>query len=330
MNNKLWIFFLQLILICKLLLSNSCPNLALVTICGKNKACSGGNGGTTFQNKACGARRYPGVGTELRVEMWLFDFVIFWQLISSMFISRSGNMNQYANSNYLCLCVSCVNVIVEDGVRTAKVRCRSSHRKSASLKSPRNCQKKKAANDLLQWPTSPKWHIFAHLLDCSTVPPCADWGSAVIGLSPREAETWNSLAHALTEFRIGKRILVDDLRSYRRRRSKQDATLASSGVKIPVNVKMSASMGSSIIQSRSWHEYSGSNEPEQSACWLLMGWCLIVISVFVIPGGVSMVSVDSQISVYSNWHIRILVSRVRPIITGSDFWHMGIQTPAWP
>ena len=220
MNNKLWIFFLQLILICKLLLSNSCPNLALVTICGKNKACSGGNGGTTFQNKACGARRYPGVGTELRVEMWLFDFVIFWQLIGSMFISRSGNMNQYANSNYLCLCVSCVNVIVEDGVRTAKVRCRSSHRKSASLKSPRNCLKKKAANDLLQWPTSPKWHIFAHLLDCSTVPPCADWGSAVIGLSPREAETWNSLAHALTEFRIGKRILVDDLRSYRRRRSK--------------------------------------------------------------------------------------------------------------
>ena len=43
----------------------------------------------------------------------------------------------------------------------------------------------------------------------------------------------------------------------------QDATLASSGVKIPVNVKMSASMGSSIIQYRSWHEDSGSNEPEQ-------------------------------------------------------------------
>ena len=37
---------------------------------------------------------------------------------------------------------------------------------------------------------------------------------------PPEAETWNSLAHALTEFRIGKRILVDDLRSFRRRRSK--------------------------------------------------------------------------------------------------------------
>ena len=53
------------------------------------------------------------------------------------------------------------------------------------------------------------------------VPPCADWGSAAIGLSPREAETWNSLAHALTEFRIGKRILVDDLRSFRRRRSNE-------------------------------------------------------------------------------------------------------------
>ena len=48
-------------------------------------------------------------------------------------------------------------------------------------------------------------------------------------------------------------------------KGKQDATLASSGVKIPVNVKMSASMGSSIIQSRSWHEDSGSNEPEQWA-----------------------------------------------------------------
>ena len=47
----------------------------------------------------------------------------------------------------------------------------------------------------------------------------------------------------------------------------QDATLASSGVKIPVNVKMSAYMGSSIIQSRSWHEYSGSNEPEQWRPW---------------------------------------------------------------
>ena len=46
-------------------------------------------------------------------------------------------------------------------------------------------------------------------------------------------------------------------------KGKQGATLAPSGVKIPVIVKMSASMGSSIIQSRSWHEDSGSNEPEQ-------------------------------------------------------------------
>ena len=50
-------------------------------------------------------------------------------------------------------------------------------------------------------------------------------------------------------------------------KGKQDATLASSGVKIPVNVKMSASMDSSIFQSRSWHEDSGSNEPEQ--LWLV-------------------------------------------------------------
>ena len=61
----------------------------------------------------------------------------------------------------------------------------------------------------------------------------------------------------------------------RQSRSKQDATLASSGVKIPVNVKMSASMGSSIIQSRSWHEYSGSNEPEQLPRGMSPGHCWI-------------------------------------------------------
>ena len=54
----------------------------------------------------------------------------------------------------------------------------------------------------------------------------------------------------------------------------QDATLASSGVKIPVNVKMSASMGSSIIESRSWYEDSGSNEPEQWY-WLPSIRCLL-------------------------------------------------------
>ena len=75
-------------------------------------------------------------------------------------------------------------------------------------------------------------------------------------------------------------------------KGKQDATLAPSGVKIPVNVKMSASMGSSIIQSRSWYEDSGSNEPEQwvwktfwklfsnlpshyvNQCWVIIDWAL--------------------------------------------------------
>ena len=152
-------------------------------------------------------------------------------------------MNQYANSSYLCFYVSCCS---------CKCNCRksSSHCKSAMQFASQKYVslitekflKKEAANDLLQWPNSPEWHIFAHLLDCSIVPPCADWGSAAIGLSACEAETWNSLAHALTEFRIGKRILVDDLRSFRRRRSKQGATLAASGVKLPVIDKMSAFM----------------------------------------------------------------------------------------
>ena len=174
-------------------------------------------------------------------------------------------MNQYADSSYLCFCVSCVNVIVEDAVRTVKVR-RRSHRKCASIKLPRNFLKKKAANDLLQWPTSPKWHIFAHhLLDCSIAPPCADLGLCCDRSKPPRGRDVEQSSPRPDWIQNRRRILVDDLRSFRRRRSKQDATLASSGVKIPVNVKMSASMGSSIIQSRSWHEYSGSNEPEQ---WL--------------------------------------------------------------
>ena len=64
------------------------------------------------------------------------------------------------------------------------------------------------------------------------------------------------LCSRIDQIQIGKRILVDNLRSFRRRRSKQGAALAASGVKIPANVKMSAYTGSSIIQSRSWYEDS--------------------------------------------------------------------------
>ena len=39
--------------------------------------------------------------------------------------------------------------------------------------------------------------FFAHVLDCSIVPPRTDWGSAAIGLSPQGRDAWNSLAHAL-------------------------------------------------------------------------------------------------------------------------------------
>ena len=60
-----------------------------------------------------------------------------------------------------------------------------------------------------------------------------------------------------------------------RQAGQQDATLAPSGVKIPVNVKMSASMGSSIIQSRSWYEDSGSNEPEQWEVSIGSGYGLV-------------------------------------------------------
>ena len=183
----------------------SCPTLALAAICGKQSLLW-----WKWAVLHCKTKFVGRVGTELRVQMWLR------QLISSMFISRSGN----TNSSYMCFYVSCVNVIVEDAVRTAKVR-RSSHRKSTSLKSPRNFLKKKAANDLLQWPTSPKWHIFAHhLLDCSIAPPCADLGLCCDRSKPPRGRDVEQSSPRPDWIQNRRRILVDDLRSFRRRRSK--------------------------------------------------------------------------------------------------------------
>ena len=96
----------------------SCPALALAAIGGKNKAFSGGNGGTTLQNKGC----IGSCGNGCKCDDVFFDNSY----------HESGNMNQYANSSYLCFYVSCVNVIVEEAFRNAKVQ-RSSHRKSTSL-----------------------------------------------------------------------------------------------------------------------------------------------------------------------------------------------------
>ena len=188
----------------------SCPTLALAAICGKQSLLW-----WKWAVLHCKTKFVGRVGTELRVQMWLR------QLISSMFISRSGN----TNSSYMCFYVSCVNVIVEDAVRTAKVR-RSSHRKSTSLKSPRNFLKKKAANDLLQWPTSPKWHIFAHhLLDCSIAPPCADLGLCCDRSKPPRGRDVEQSSPRPDWIQNRRRILVDDLRSFRRRRSKQNERL---------------------------------------------------------------------------------------------------------
>ena len=184
------IFLLQLILIW--ISKYSCPALALAAIGGKNKACSGGNVGTTLQNKGC----VGSCGNRCKCD----DF--FWQLISRKWKYEPIRQSKLS----VLLCILC------------KCNCRRSilHYKSATQFAPQGGQ----------WPTSvthfakvtylrpPPTRLFHS-------PPCADWDSAVIGLSPREAKTWNSLAHALTEFRIGKRILVDDLRSFRRRRSKQ-------------------------------------------------------------------------------------------------------------
>ena len=96
----------------------SCPTLALAAIGGKNKACSGGNGGTTLQNKAWGASVAAGAN-----------------VTTGFLTTHITKVEIWTNTPIQVICafyLSCVNVIVEEAVRTAKVR-RSSARKSASL-----------------------------------------------------------------------------------------------------------------------------------------------------------------------------------------------------
>ena len=178
-----------------------------------------------------------------------------------MFISQKWEyepIRQFKLSVLLCILCKC------------NCRRSSAHCKSATQFAPQKCvsliTQKFPKEEGGQWPTS-----VTHFAKVTYLRPrtrlfhsptlCADSGSAAIGLSTRGKNMEQSSPRP-DWIQIGKRILVDNLRSYRRRRSKQDATLAPSGVKIPVTVKMSASMGSSIIQSRSWYKDSGSNEPE--------------------------------------------------------------------
>ena len=142
----------------------------------------------------------------------------FWQLISSMFISWKWEyepIRQFKLSVLLCILCKC------------NCRRSSSHCKSVTQFAPQKCvsliTEKFPNEEGGQWPTS-----LTHFAKVTYLrPPTRLFHSPTLrrlGLccdrsKPREAETWNSLAHALTEFRIGKRTLVDDLRSFRRRRS---------------------------------------------------------------------------------------------------------------
>ena len=106
-----------------------------------------------------------------------------------------------------------------------KCNCRRSisHCKSATQSAPQKCVSlliTEAANDLLQWPTSPKWHIFAHhLLDCSIAPPCADLGLCCDRSKPPRGRDVEQSSPRPDWIQNRRRILVDDLRSFRRRRS---------------------------------------------------------------------------------------------------------------
>ena len=132
-------------------------------------------------------------------------------------------MGIWTNTTIQVICAVCI-------LCTCNCRRSSSHCKSATQFAPQKyvslITEKFPKEEGGQWPASvthfakvtylrpPPTRLF-HSPTLRRLGLCCDRSK------PREAETWNSLAHALTEFRIGKRILVDDLRSFRRRRSKQ-------------------------------------------------------------------------------------------------------------
>ena len=201
----------------------------------------------------CKTKLVERVGTELRVQMWQR------QLISSMFISRKWEFDpirQFKLSVLLCILCKC------------NCRRSSSHCKSATQFAPQKCfsliTEKFPKEEGGQWPTSvthfakvtylrPRTRLF-HSPTLRRLGLCCDRskpprGRDVEQFSPRPDWIQNRQAHP------GGRS-----QKLPPEAEQQDATL----VKIPVTVKMSASIGSSIIQSRSWYEDSGSNEPEQS------------------------------------------------------------------
>ena len=130
------IFFLQLILIW--ISKYSCPTLALAAICGKNKACSGGAGGTTLQNKACGTRRYWAAGANVTTTTHkLYVHITKWEY---------EPIRQFKLSVLLCILCKC------------NCRRRSSHCKSATQFAPQKCisliTDKFPKEEGGRWPTS--------------------------------------------------------------------------------------------------------------------------------------------------------------------------------
>ena len=113
----------------------SCPALVLAAIGDKNKACSGGNGGTTLQNKGC----VGSCGNGCKC-----DDVFFWQLISRKW--KYEPIRQFKLSVLLCILCEC--------------NCRRSisHCKSATQFAPQKCvsliTKKFPKEEGGQWPTS--------------------------------------------------------------------------------------------------------------------------------------------------------------------------------
>ena len=104
----------------------TCPALPLAAIVGKNKACSGGRGGTILQNKPWQSASVAWVGCcGCKCDDGFFDNS---QALCSY--HESGNMNQYANSSYLRFYVSLCK---------CNCRRRSTHCTSATQFAPQKC-----------------------------------------------------------------------------------------------------------------------------------------------------------------------------------------------
>ena len=142
LDNKLWIICFFFNSYWYGFQKYSCPASALAAIGGKNKACSGGNGGTTLQNKAWGASIAAGANV---TTVFLTTHKLY------IHITKEGiwtNTTIQVICAFILVCILC----------TCNCRRSRSHCKSATQFAPQKCvsliTEKFPKEEGGQWPTS--------------------------------------------------------------------------------------------------------------------------------------------------------------------------------